>query len=156
MLNSLKFTEKGAGFSYAHNQGIADIGLLHIATTYKNQVSRKYKTITPKSLPSILGDAEKVWASLKYDGEGVFLYYDKTHCFAFNAPSGRTRIGLPCLKDAQEKLEKAGVEKGIFACEIYQKAKENDPETVTLTTSPHPEHQKNAQAYPSQSSTYSC
>jgi hypothetical protein len=56
----------------------------------------------------------------KYDGEGVFVYYEQNQeAFAFNSPSGRVRIGFPALAELQKELQKKGVRKALLRAELY-------------------------------------
>mgnify|MGYP003586250737 CR=1 FL=1 len=122
MTHTEKFQDKGGGFLYANAGGIADTTLLAVATAYKTGVSRKYKTLPARQLNQTFEGASEIAASVKYDGEGVFVHYDeKSGLIAFNAPSGRARIGLPCLKAAEAKLKAAGVKRLLAAGEIYLK-----------------------------------
>jgi hypothetical protein len=123
MTHKEKFQDKGDGFLYANAGGISDVTLLSVATAYKTGVSRKYRTLPARQIKDTFGGAARVGASVKYDGEGVFIHFDeKTGLVAFNAPSGRTRIGLPCLKAAEKKLRAAGVKRLLAAGEIYLKS----------------------------------
>ena len=121
MINSSRLIEKGNGFQFAPSGGISDTTLLTIASQFRTNISRKYKTSPAKSLSKLYSPEETTHASVKYDGEGVFVYYDneKNECFAFNSPSGRTRKGLPCLQKTKEKLEKAGVRKALLVAELH-------------------------------------
>lgn len=122
MINTEKFQNKGDGFLYANVGGISDTTLMSVATAYKTGVSRKYKTLPARQLTQTFASADKVVASVKYDGEGIFLHYDeKEGLVAFNAPSGRTRIGLPCLKNAEAKLKAKGITRLLASGEIYLK-----------------------------------
>jgi len=123
MFNTTKFTDKGNGFQLAASEGVTDTTLLGIATDYRTNVSRKYKTLPARLLEQSFDEVNQVFASVKYDGEAVFVFFDDKEdiCTAFNAPSGRARIGLKCLKEFAAKLKKAGVKKGLFVSEIYLK-----------------------------------
>lgn len=123
MLHKNKFQEKGNGFQFANSGGISDTTLLSIATAYKTGVSRKYKTLPARLLEQTFASASAVAASTKYDGEGVFFYYEEGEPpVAFNAPSGRARVGLPWMADAASKLQAAGIKKALIPGEIYLKA----------------------------------
>lgn len=123
MFNTTKLTDKGNGFQLAQTEGISDITLMGVAIEYKTNVSRKYKTLPARLMVQTFTQIGKVFSSIKYDGEGTFLFFDadKDICAVFNAPSGRTRLGLPCIEEAKKKLIAKGVKKGLFACEIYVK-----------------------------------
>jgi len=123
MFHDTKFTDKGNGFRFANSGGIADTTLLSIATQFKTGVSRKYKMLPARMISQIFSKAGDVLNTIKYDGEGTFVFFDseKDICVAFNAPSGRTRIGLPCLQNAAKALKAAKVKKALFVAECYLK-----------------------------------
>lgn len=124
MFNESKFSNKGGAFRLAPSQGISDLTLMGVATEYKTAVSRKYQTLPQRLIAQTFNNSPDVFASIKYDGEQVFVFFDseKDICCAFNAPSGRCRIGLGCLKDLAGKLKKHGVKKALLVAEIYLKS----------------------------------
>lgn len=122
MTHPEKFQDKGSGFRFCNAGGISDTTLMGVATAYKTGVSRKYRTLPSRQIAQTFSSASEIAASVKYDGEGVFLHYDEANgAIAFNAPSGRARIGLPCLEAAAAKLKAAGVKRLLAAGEIYLK-----------------------------------
>jgi hypothetical protein len=144
MLHENQFQDKGHGVRYAHTKGIADTVLLRIAEQYKTGVSRKIKTLLARNLAQTVQGTPKVITSIKYDGEGVFIYYLEGHpLVAFNAPSGRARIGLPCLVELEAELKAKGVKKLLAPAEFYlktnpteQKCKVGDVISVMANGSP--------------------
>lgn len=126
MFNETKFTKKGKSLQLAASEGITDLTLMGVATEYKTAVSRKYQTLPQRLLGQTFDTASEVHASVKYDGEQVFAYYDESKgvCCAFNAPSGRCRIGLKCLKELEKRLKAAGAKKVLLVGEIYLKSAE--------------------------------
>lgn len=124
MFNETKFSDKGNGFEFASSEGISDLTLMGIATEYRTNVSRKYRMLPSRLMEQTFTTGTPVFASVKYDGEGVFILFDvdKDICVAFNAPSGRARRGLPCLLAAAEKLKAAGVKRALFVGELYLKS----------------------------------
>lgn len=143
MLNTHQLKNKGNGFLYAHSGGISDNTLLRIANDFRTQTSRKYKNLTPAQLPHQFQDNESLHASIKYDGEGVFVYFDeeKDICLALNSPSGRTRIGLECLNQTKKALQAAQIKKALLAAECYlqhpsQRTRVADVLRVTANGSP--------------------
>jgi hypothetical protein len=119
-INTTKLKNRGK-FKIASSDGVSDNTLLAIATEYRTSVSRRYKTLPAHALETTFHGKEKVLASIKYDGEGTFLFYDesKEAAFLFNAPSGRVRIGLDCIDEAVAKLKAAGITSFLGVCELY-------------------------------------
>ncbi len=96
MLDTSKLTNKCGAYRFATSGAVTDKILLEIASQYETSVSRKMTALKPDDLPKrFIGD-EPVLETTKYDGEGVLIYYEQNkEAFAFNAPSGRVRIGFP-------------------------------------------------------------
>jgi hypothetical protein len=134
LLHLGKFADKGSGVRYCPGGGIADSTLLSVATAFRTGVSRKYRTLPAKAMETALGEG-RYFASIKYDGEGVFVYFDASrpegeNCVAFNAPSGRARTGLPCLKNAAKALKEKGIKKALLVAELYLRTKEGERSRV--------------------------
>jgi ATP-dependent DNA ligase len=122
MLDDSKFTKKVGYYHLASSGGVTDRVLLDVAVQYGTQVSPKTVSYTPDEMEKRLTGAEKVMASIKYDGEGVFFYYEAgkpVEAFAFAAPSGRSRYGLACLEDLAAKLKRSGIKKALLRGELY-------------------------------------
>ena len=124
MLNETAFAEKGGGLRIALSGGIADTTLLGVATTFRNTVTRKYRMLSASQLARAFPGAAEVIASTKYDGVGVFVFYDAALdlCIAFNAPSGLTRIGLACTEHVKRRLAARGHSRALLCAELYLKA----------------------------------
>jgi hypothetical protein len=120
MINTAVLLPKAGNYQFAPSGGVSDRMLMEVATQFENQVIRKIAAFTPEQLGKrFSGDAE-VLAMTKYDGEGVFVYFeDGQWTFAFNAPSGRLRVGLPVLERLQAHLATKGVRRALFRCELY-------------------------------------
>jgi hypothetical protein len=120
MIDTSKLTPKPGGSRFAPSGAVTDKILLDIASQYEMNVSRKMTAIKPEELGRRFPGSEPVLETTKYDGEGVFVYYeDGKEPFTFNAYSGRVRIGLPALIELQKLLKKQGVRKGLFRAELY-------------------------------------
>ena len=120
MIDTSKLLPKPGGSRFAPSGAVTDRTLLEIASQYEAAVSRKMTAIKPEELPRRFPGTEPVLETTKYDGEGVFVYYeDGKEPFAFNAYSGRVRMGLPVLAEVQQKLKKQAVRKGLFRAELY-------------------------------------
>ena len=120
MIDLSKLSPKPGGSRFASSGAVTDKILLDIAGQYETAVSRKMTAIKPEEFPRRFSGDEPVLETNKYDGEGVFVYYeDGADPFTFNAPSGRVRLGLPVLQDLQQQLKKQAVRKALFRAELY-------------------------------------
>ncbi len=120
MIDITKLVPKPGGSRFAPSGAVTDRILLEIAGQYELAVSRKMTAIKPEEFPRRFLSSEPVLETNKYDGEGVFVYYeDGKDAFAFNAYSGRVRLGLPALVDLSKALKKKGIRKGLFRAELY-------------------------------------
>lgn len=120
MIDTSKFTVRAGDYGFAPSGGVTDRTLLDIATQYENQVSRKMASLLPDQLPKRYVSDERVLVTTKYDGEGVFLFYDRNGgSFIFNAPSGLLRVGLPVTAQLEQRLKSRNVQKGLFRAELY-------------------------------------
>jgi hypothetical protein len=120
MIDESKLLAKGGSYKLAPSGAVTDRTLLEIATQFENSVSRKMAALTPDQLERRFATAEPILETTKYDGEAVFVSWDQAKgIFAFNAPSGRVRIGLPALERLAEHLTKRKIKKGLFRAELY-------------------------------------
>lgn len=133
MLNETAFADKGGGLRVAMSGGIADLTLLGVATAFRNSVTRKYRMLPARHIPQTFVDHAEAIASIKFDGEGVFVYFDaeKSICVAFNAPSGKSRIGLACTEHAARVLAARGHTRGLFCAELYLKTEAGERSRVS-------------------------
>src|SRR5437899_1114251 len=103
MLDTSKLVSKPGGSRFAPSGAVTDKILLEVASQYETAVSKKMTAVKPEELPRRFPGNEPVLQTTKYDGEGVFVYYeDGKEPFAFNAYSGRVRVGLPALLELQQ------------------------------------------------------
>jgi hypothetical protein len=123
MLNDTAFADKGDGLRVAMSGGIADPMLMGVATEFHTSVTRRYRMLPARQIAQTFAGFTSVIASRKEDGEGVFVYFDaeKDVCIAFNAPSGKARIGLPCTEYAKQILAARGHRRALFRAELYLK-----------------------------------
>ena len=120
MIDTGRLLPKCGNYKMALSGAITDRTLLEIATQFETQVSRKMAALTPDQLEKRFTTTEHVLETTKYDGEGVFISFDKTSgIFAFNAPSGRVRVGLPALEALEKHLKSQGIQRGLFRAELY-------------------------------------
>ena len=120
MLDQTKFVKKTKDYSVAVSGGVNDSVLLDIGARYEENFSRNMAVLHPDEIKKRLQGIKEVLWTRKYDGEGVLVFYDKDQdAFAFSAPSGRARIGLPALDELSKKLKKSGVSKALFRAELY-------------------------------------
>ena len=120
MIDTSKLVPRPGGSRFATSGAVTDKILLDIATQYETNVSSKMTAIKPEEFPRRFAGTESVLETNKYDGEGVFVYYEAgADAFAFNAHSGRVRVGLPVLVELQKHLKKQGVRKVLLRAELY-------------------------------------
>jgi hypothetical protein len=122
MIDLTRLTNKSGEYAFGPRNAITDRVLLEVAENYETEVSNRFIGIKPADLPARYGPESRVLATTKYDGEGVFVYYDgsqKPEIFTFNAPSGRTRVGLPCLNELAGNLKARGIKKALLRAELY-------------------------------------
>jgi|KBSSwiStaDraftv2_1062776.scaffolds.fasta_scaffold238240_2 hypothetical protein len=120
MIDTSKLIAKGGSYRFVSSGAVTDKILLEIATQYETSVSRRMTALKQNELPKRFTGSEEVLETTKYDGEGVLIYYEQgKEAFAFNAPSGRVRMGFPALQALEAELKKKGVRKGLFRAELY-------------------------------------
>lgn len=123
MLDESRIQTRPDGYRFASSGGIADKVLLEVAAAYQNRISAKMGSVDSRALDQRFSGDEKVLVSVKYDGEGVLVYFEAGRAphviFAFNSPSGRFRAGLACLQALADSLTAAGVKKALLRGELY-------------------------------------
>lgn len=87
------------------------------ARDYKRFLSSLFRLISPEQIESRVS-GEKYWVSRKYDGMLQVVTFDGTHCY-MSGTGGTVREGLPCLKEAEELIKKAGLTQFCGAAELY-------------------------------------
>lgn len=98
-------------------QDAVDKATMSVALSYKKHFLKKFISLSPQQIDSRLG-GDKYFVTRKYDGEYAIIVYEKGQAITINR-SGRVRRGLPCIKEAAELLNKAGVKQAIIPAEIY-------------------------------------
>jgi hypothetical protein len=122
MIDLTRLTRKSGDYSFGPRGAVTDRVLLEVAEQYEIEVSNRFIAIKPADLPARYGTESRVIATTKYDGEGVFVYYEagrNPDIFTFNAPSGRVRVGLPCLRELAANLKARGTRKALLRAELY-------------------------------------
>lgn len=122
MIDLTRLTNKGGDYAFGPRAAVTDRVLLEVAENYEVEVSNRFIGIKPADLPTRYGPDNRVLATTKYDGEGVFIFYEAgrtPEIFTFNAPSGRVRVGLPCLKELAANLKARGTKKVLLRAELY-------------------------------------
>jgi hypothetical protein len=122
MIDLARLTKKSGDYLFGPRAAVTDRTLLEVAEQYEIEVSNRMIAIKPADLSSRYGPESRVLATTKYDGEGVFIYYEPgrtPEIFTFNAPSGRVRVGLPCLRELATSLKAHGVKKILLRAELY-------------------------------------
>jgi ATP dependent DNA ligase C terminal region len=122
MIDSSRLIQKTPQYAISSSNAVTDLVLMEVATQYQTQIAGKMTALKPDDLPRRYATDDHVLAMLKYDGEGVFVYVEATkspRAFAFNAPSGRVRVGVPAVDDLADRLVGLGVKKALLRCELY-------------------------------------
>ena len=122
MIDLSRLTKKSGDYAFGPRGAVTDRVLLEVAEQYETEVSNRFIAIKPADLPARYSPESRVLATTKYDGEGVFVYFEAGRApeiFTFNAPSGRVRVGLPCLKELAATLKARGTKKALLRAELY-------------------------------------
>ena len=122
MIDLARLTKKCGDYAFAPRGGVTDRVLMEVAERYETEVANRFIAIAPAEISSRYGAEYKVLENTKYDGEGVFVYFEAGRTpdiFTFNAPSGRTRVGLPCLQELGNRLKTRGTKKALLRAELY-------------------------------------
>jgi len=122
MIDLARLAKKSGDYLFGPRGAVTDRVLLEVAEQYETEVSNRFIALKPADLPQRYGPDSRVLATTKYDGEGVFVYYaagQSPEIFTFNAPSGRVRVGLPCLQELAAKLKARGTRKVLLRAELY-------------------------------------
>jgi hypothetical protein len=122
MIDLTRLTKKSGDYAFGPRGAVTDRVLMEVAETYETEVSNRFAAIKPADLPARFSAKSRVLETTKYDGEGVFIYFEagqKPDIFTFNAPSGRVRVGLPCLGELAASLRARGTKKVLLRAELY-------------------------------------
>jgi hypothetical protein len=122
MIDLARLTQKSGDYAFGPRAAVTDLTLMEIAEQYETEISNRMLAIKSSELPVRYGPDSRVLETTKYDGEGVFVYYEAgrtPEIFTFNAPSGRVRVGLPCLREFAASLKARGTRKALFRAELY-------------------------------------
>ena len=126
MIDRSKLSMRGR-YGIATGGAVTDHVLMAVATEFENQVMRKIQGLSPAELATRFAGTDPVLTAHKYDGEGVFVYFEQgSEPFAFSAPGGRVRLGFLALDELAEKLNKAGSKRALLRCELYLDSKDAD------------------------------
>ena len=88
------------------------------AKTYKRAVARRYLPVSAKEIVSKVREADKYYLSTKFDGHLYILSYENKKASLINH-FGTVLDDLPLLKEAEELLQKAGIDKAYIPGELY-------------------------------------
>jgi len=122
MIDPARLVKKSGDYAFAPRGAVTDRVLLEVAEQYETEVSNRFIGIKPADLSVRYGPGSRVLETTKYDGEGVFVYFEANQSieiFTFNAPSGRVRVGLPCLRELAASLKARGTKKALLRAELY-------------------------------------
>jgi ATP dependent DNA ligase C terminal region len=122
MIDLARLTKKSGDYAFGPRSAVTDRVLMEVAEQYEIEISNRFIAIKPADLSARYGPDSRVLEMTKYDGEGVFVYFEagrSPDIFTFNAPSGRARVGLPCLKELAANLIARGTKKVLLRAELY-------------------------------------
>ena len=124
MLDEHKLLTKGTGGYRAATTGaVTDRVLLDVAARYHTETGNRCIAVSAQEIDKRFNSDDRLLATLKYDGEGVFIYYEAgatpAAAFVFNAPSGRVRLGFPALDRLAERLASQKVKRVLLRGELY-------------------------------------
>ncbi len=122
MIDLARLTRKSGDYFFGPRAAVTDRVLMEVAEHYETEVSNRFIGIKPSDLAARYSTDSRVLATTKYDGEGVFVYFEagrSPEIFTFNSPSGRARVGLPCLLELASKLKERGTRKALLRAELY-------------------------------------
>src|SRR5690349_3853285 len=123
MIDESKLQGKAGAYRFAGSGAVTDRVLLDVAAQYDTQLKPKFLTVAAKDIAKRFTGEEKLLETTKYDGEGVFIYYEGgnkvAEIFAFSAPSGRVRLGLGALDALATQLKRQKVKKTLLRAELY-------------------------------------
>jgi len=111
-------------YGIATGSAVSDHVLMAVATDFENAVMRKIQALSPAELATRFAGTDPVLVAHKYDGEGVFVYFEQgSEPFVFSAPGGRVRVGFAALDELGARLTAAGVKRTLLRCELYLSTK---------------------------------
>jgi len=122
MIDLSRLAKKSGNYAFAPRGAVTDRVLLEVAEQYETEISNRFIAIKPADLSVRYAADSRVLETTKYDGEGVFVYFEAgrtPEIFSFNAPSGRVRVGLPCLEELAAGLKARGARKALLRAELY-------------------------------------
>jgi hypothetical protein len=122
MIDLNRLTRKSGAYAFAPRGAVTDRVLMEVAEKYETEVTNRFVAIKPSDLTSRYSAESRVLETTKYDGEGVFVYFEAgrdPEIFTFNAPSGRVRVGLPCLLELGAQLKAQGIKRTLLRAELY-------------------------------------
>jgi hypothetical protein len=106
-------------YAVARPSALADSSLHHRAQEFRRALSARMVALDKRAMHEKMPSCD-YFVSRKIDGEFTILLVD---CPAGTAltinPGGTVRIGLPVLEEACALLGKAGIQRAVFACELY-------------------------------------
>src|SRR5262249_9001092 len=95
---------------------LADPGLVALAQDYRRKAAARLQPLDEAGLNKL--PAADYHVSLKIDGEFNLLVYAAGEAIIVN-PGGTVRTGLPCLDEAAQALQSAGVGRALIAGELW-------------------------------------
>ncbi len=114
-----------------------DFQLYQQVKEYKLRIASKFKSIDRAGLKRLQG--HEFYASVKLDGEHAHLYYDGERAFLIRH-RGYAYTGLPCLEQAKQIFDAAGIRQALIPGELFVRKAELERtrvfDVISLTKSP--------------------
>ncbi len=140
-LDLAKIVMKSARYGIAATGGVQDAVLMDVAKTYETTVLNKASAIVPEQIPSRFSGQGPVLITEKVDGQGAFVFFEAgrpgQEIFTFQWPSGRVRVGLPCVDALAARLNELGVKKCLLRVELYVQREEGQPRKTPADVTRH-------------------
>src|SRR5262245_17135697 len=95
---------------------LTDPGLVALAQDYRRKAAARLQPLDEAGLKKL--PAADYHVSLKIDGEFNLLVYTLGEAILVN-PGGTVRTGLPCLDEAADRLQQAGIGRAVIAGEFW-------------------------------------
>jgi len=126
-IDSARMESLADGLQVGQN-ALVDTDLLGLARNYKKNKAARYRLLSENDIAKL--ESDKLFASLKLDGQLHFLYKKGDECFLYNI-KGRVVLGLPLLAEAKQKL--ADVDHILLAGELYFQNPQGRPRVYDVT-----------------------
>jgi ATP-dependent DNA ligase len=113
-----KFTKTAGGILEGDANAVDEASALK-AQDYKKSVIKSYLAIPPEQTDRVgTAAGSEFYVTRKYDGELNIIFLEDSECALINR-SGRVKLNIPCLDEAEKLLKAAGIKQAIIPAELY-------------------------------------